>query len=184
MKKKNNLRTIFIIITVLNLAFIGGGVYSVFYLKDIKTELTELEKTKKDQETKAGNFFKLKNLIEETKNERMELGSYFIEGETEAVTLLEEIEDISDTLGVPITLNISTEKVSFNEQGQDVLRLTIETKGTFQEMNQLLVLFNNLQYKTVVTGISLRRAEAVVAEGATPLWNMSLGLQVVSFTRK
>lgn len=183
MKKKGSIRAFFATITLVNLILVGGSVYLVIYLKNIQQELITLEQTTKDQEAKTGSLFKLKNLIEETTQERAQLDAYFIEGETETVQLLEEIEEISDTLGVPITFNINTETASFNETAQDVLRLSVDTKGTFVQMNQLLTLFENLQYKTVIDGISLRRAEARTVPGTVPLWNMSFILRVVSFVK-
>lgn len=183
MKSKNSIKTIFIIILITNLIFVGGSMYLVFSLQDIQKELVTLEQTQEDKETKAENFFKLKNLIEETKNERAQLDTYFIESETGTVELLEKIEEISDILNVPITININTETASFDNVSGDVLRLSIETAGTFQEMNQLLILFENITHKIVIDGVSLRRASAVASSESAPMWNMSLVLRVISFVK-
>lgn len=181
MKKKNNIKIIFTLSIFLNIALVGGSVFMIFQLKNIQQNIISLEQTQKEQKIKTSNLFSLKDIIKKTANERGQLGQYFIKSETGAVTLLEKIENLADTLSIPATISINTNKKSFNNLEKNTLKLDIGTQGTFSEINQFLLLLENLSYKIIINSVSIRRSQAIVSKEVVPKWSMTTSLEIISF---
>jgi len=179
---KNRSLLLNVVLGVVGIAALLLGVilFLQYELTSLKDEILTLEEKQITTQNQKNNVFAVKNILEDTKDDRKRIDEYFIEGEREVVGLLEDLE----TLGEPFGL-ISTVSIDENNGGEEIssLALDVSVTGSFNEVYTYLVLLEHFPAKTSFKSMNLR----VLRDGpgpGEPKWSLRVLVDIESYRKK
>ena len=131
---------------------------TLYFISAKEKELQAFVHTYATEKAEAAELRSLINLVDETRNERAELVTYFLTDNT-VVDFLSLIETVAAEQGVVFEAS-SLEQQNMGES--DVfaqLVLTVDIGGSFTSVVTMLEIFESLPYQVVVERVELSRPE-------------------------
>lgn len=120
----------------------------------------------------------LTNLLNNTKEERAKIDSYFIKSAEETITFLENLEALALALGIEFDISsVDVVDVSGIEESSKLMVVGV-AEGSFEDIYNFINFAERLQFEIVVSGGDIRLADAT-AEDRT--WKGDIKLEVLSY---
>ena len=171
---------------VLNLAVFGACFYLFANIKKtdevVSDRLIQIESGIKKEESLRS----IKNLMDDTKKERERIADFFIEPNG-AVDFIEMIDSLGIIAGVKLEVeSVGVEALkSETDADSESFRLSLKTKGSWDNIMHLLSLLESLPYQISfesarfqkISGESSPDGEKKIA--ATPYWNGNFSFSVL-----
>jgi len=110
----------------------------------------------RDQSLLSSEEIKLREALLVSENERLELNSLVIEGESGAVDLLSDLDIMATNLGVELSID-QLNVIETNETGFDELQIQISVTGNDQTVFNMIRILENLPYSSQVARVDLER---------------------------
>ena len=177
MKNKGITLTSVTIVFLITILLFGGSLFLQYKLKNLKKELSTFETDLFIAQNKKSNSITLQNILENTEIDRQKITPYFIENETEIVSLLEKIEQLAQNYKTTPVVSVDSRK---NDEEQTALTLNISIEGSFNEVYTYLLLLENFPVKASFSDLSIRK----ISDDPTlnkSKWSMKVLMDVKSY---
>jgi hypothetical protein len=153
----------------------GFCLYGIFfsYIGDKNREFSAATFLIESAEENELKLRSLKTTINETKEQREQLDTYFIR-EDAVVDFIETVEELGRVTGTELSVS-SVELEPSTEEYPSTLRISVDTRGTWKNQYQLLLLLETLPYHINLTGVRLQETPGPVVE-----WKGSYTIEVTA----
>lgn len=147
------LRTILLL--AITLALGGALTYEVYLISKTVKETSETL-VLIDERTGNDGFVKSVLTFQEMERENLEILDRVSLTKEEIVSLIENLEDVGELLGLSINVSSVTDDTNKNKEGiAEIVSITIDSRGSWSRSLQFMQLLENLPHKVVVEKVDL-----------------------------
>ncbi len=174
-------KKIIIISAILIVVLIAGHFVVFGFIKNSATTVSTLERDINSLQAQAVEFSKyspedLKKLAESV-NSR-------IISHTDFVSFIEKIEATGRVQNVPVivrSVNVEPRNIEDTADDKEIMRLKLETTGTWENTQRYINYLEHLPYKIAITNLGLSILKTEGKASSTPTWRGQIELTALKF---
>lgn len=155
MKNHRNIFILGILLFALLVA-VGGYVYFFSQFKNKQESITAIREEVRVENEAQSATLSLKKTIREIEADQSALDTHFIKN-TEIIGFIKFIESLGTLSSTK--LSIDNAEALETSAKKPVLSISIQAEGSFQNINHLILLIENMPYETSITQVSMMRIQ-------------------------
>lgn len=162
--------------------FVGGlALWGGLYIMTERNidRITDLSEKVTEQNSRGAQAQRMVTVVKQVQ-EVQEVFREHLVSEADIVPVIEIIEDLAKEAGASATiLGLTTDETATSPVGSlSKVRGKVEAQGTWTQLLTYMTALEDLPYRIIISGVSLRRNETVV-KGKPAQWNMSFTMEIL-----
>lgn len=167
-------KSLLIIFSLINTVLLSTYGYLLFVMKSKNNESTVLYMASHQAASDKERTQELARMLKETEADRKKISSYFFT-KANAVTLIEQIENIGKSAGVDLAVN----SVSDEAKDTGVTQLSFSATGSFAALYRLVALTESMPYKITLKRVDIQEMNNQTQSGIG--WKGNFTIMLGSF---